>query len=75
MQRSAGTDQGGDRVSKHDAATGYIRRIRNEAKRRYAYTYWKHLLGYYNAPARPATLSFMAAQAVEMQLRELVKEA
>jgi len=55
----------------NDAATKYIRRIRNPQKRLYAELYLAHLLGG-PEPGRPPSLSLMAAQAVEIELRELV---
>lgn len=60
-------------------ASKYVRQIRNKVKRAYA----EQLLGYYavtgKVPAgmtrRPIGLSVMAAQAVEMRLREILRSA
>ena len=57
---------------KRKAVNRYITRIRNPLKRAYAlgYSYW--LTGMAErAPQRPVDLSYMAAQAVEMELRDL----
>jgi hypothetical protein len=52
----------------------YIRAIRNNIKRAYAYDYAQYLLGKRrDAPMEPTGLSYMARQAVRMQLHELIK--
>jgi hypothetical protein len=52
-------------------AQNYIRRIRNPAKKDYAWDYFYHLKREWPEPVKPAGLSYMAAQAVEMRLMEL----
>jgi hypothetical protein len=48
----------------------YIRRIRNPLKRAYAQAYWKWLASGQQGPEpeRDPSLSYMAAQAVRMEL-------
>jgi len=50
----------------------YIAGIRNQAKRGYAHDVADALWNGRPLPERPANLGTMAAQAVEMRLRELV---
>jgi hypothetical protein len=59
-----------------DPAYAWMRRIRNLAKRDYAERYLGWTLGIYKAePERPASLSYMAAQAVRLRLSELLEAA
>lgn len=52
----------------------YCRSIRNYDKRKYAWAYRDFLRCYTTeAPPRPDNLSVMAAQAVEMRLRECMR--
>lgn len=51
----------------------YMRRIRNKAKKHYAFAYWQYKLGHSIEPQQPADLSYMAAQAVRMNINELLK--
>lgn len=50
----------------------YVRRIRNSDKRWYASTYLAYALGEQGEPSRPAGLSYMAAQAVRMEINEIL---
>ena len=52
------------------SAQAYIRRIRNAAKRDYATRYWAWLSRAGPHPDEPEELSYMAAQAVRLQLHE-----
>jgi hypothetical protein len=52
-------------------AQDYIRRIKNPAKKDYAWDYFYHLKEEWPEPVKPPKLNSMAAQAVEMRLREL----
>lgn len=54
----------------HGEVATYIGRIRNAAKRAYAIAYARHLSGG-PRPEPPASLSYMAAQAVRMQLEAM----
>jgi hypothetical protein len=45
-------------------AEKYIRKIRNNDKRAYAWSYYRFLRGMSDAPSRPDSLSVIAAQAV-----------
>jgi hypothetical protein len=56
----------------HPALT-YTNRIRNPVKRGYAQQYLTALAFHDEVPKRPAGLSTMAAQAVEMNLRDLTR--
>ena len=56
-----------------DLAQKYIRRIRNTNKRIYAQRFWDYLNGY--MPIEPSHgLSYMAAQAVRMELHRIYRE-
>lgn len=54
------------------AADRYVHRIRNQRKRAYAAAYWRFLRGVDPEPER-GELSVMAAQAVRMELREIMR--
>jgi hypothetical protein len=54
-------------------ADTYLRRIRNPGKAGHAQAVWEALCLGEPLPARPAELSVMAAQAVELRLADLVK--
>ena len=54
-------------------AENYIGRLQNEAKRKYATSYFRSLQGI-GVAVRPPDLSVMAAQAVRMQLTEILGE-
>ena len=60
---------------KFTAASRYIESLRHAAKKRYARDYYQWLrsgeLG--DMPNDPASLSYMAAQAVRMNLREIME--
>jgi hypothetical protein len=52
----------------------YIRAIRNDEKKKYALCYLDYLRGdQVNEPCHDNTLSYMGAQAVRMNLHELIK--
>ena len=53
-------------------AARYIDRIRNERKRAYAGAYWRYLRGFEHEPNSDG-LSVMAAQAVRLQLAEIIR--
>jgi hypothetical protein len=53
-----------------DGAARYIRAIRNRVKRAYAVAYLAYRLGEGPEPADPRDLSYMAAQAVRMNLAD-----
>jgi hypothetical protein len=59
-------------------ANAYVRRIRNQAKRRYAHAYLGYLIafpGSESPPADPPDLSYMGAQAVRIALSNLIERA
>ncbi len=58
-------------LSTEDRAHAYIRAIRNKTKRAYADRYWRYLKGTYPWEPDRGTLSYMAAQAVQMQLSKI----
>lgn len=53
-------------------ARHYCKRRRNPHKRKYALAYMRHLTDGWPAPPRPRQLGVMGAQAVEMDLRDLL---
>ena len=54
-------------------ATAYIKRIKNAAKRKYAMSYLAYLYGTTHLePDDPHNLSYMAAQAVRIELRRIL---
>ena len=58
-----------------NTAESYIRRIRNVSKRAYAEAYLRWLRAgrpEHQEPLRPNNLSYMAAQAVRLELYDLV---
>jgi hypothetical protein len=64
-----------DRLAEGNA---YVRRIRNEAKRRYAHAYLGYLIafpGSESPPADPSDLSYMGAQAVRLALSDIIERA
>ena len=62
----------GERCWPTPEADTYLRRIRNQDKAAHAWAVWEALCLDEPVPARPAGLSAMAAQAVELRLAELV---
>ncbi len=48
----------------------YLRRIRNDRKRNYGYALWHSIANGAEPPDRPDNLSYMAVQAVSMDLRK-----
>jgi hypothetical protein len=52
----------------------YISRIRNTKKRQYAFAYLEFLLGKTSEPER-GELSYMAAQAVRINLHDIMKQS
>jgi hypothetical protein len=63
-----------ERARIQQATWAYIQAIRNPLKRHYALLMIGHLSEGMPEPERPSGLSFMAAQAVRMQLAELRRE-
>lgn len=57
-----------DRGTHENAARDYIERIRNPLKRDYAASFYHYLLNGGKEPERPEELSYMAAQAVRLEL-------
>jgi hypothetical protein len=54
-------------------ARAYVHSIRNQAKAKYAHAYADFLLGYGQEPdSRTFQLSFMGAQAVRLQLSDII---
>jgi len=53
------------------AAWGYVRRIKNAAKKEYAEKYFDYCDGNGPEPERPKNLSYMGAQAVRIHLSNL----
>ena len=62
-------------AGRRDAATLYVRLIRNPVKRAYAAAYALHLCGVEPMPEKPAGLSYMAAQAVRLRLTALAADS
>ena len=59
--------------AKHKAILRYAAKMRNTDKRWYAITYGMAKLYGHSPPSRPKGLSHMAAQAVEMEVREILQ--
>lgn len=51
-----------------------MRRIRNKAKKHYAFEYWHYVLGNKRYPFTPSELSMMAAQAVRMNIDKIMAD-
>lgn len=62
-------------ASRRESPDGYVASVRNPAKRQHARAVCAALAAGRPAPARPAGLSLMAAQAVEMRLAAIMKGA
>ena len=60
-------------IVKLDKAKKYVSRIKNKAKREYAEKYLNYLSGKGEEPEEDKGLSFMARQAVRMQLQDLTE--
>lgn len=56
-----------------EQAQQYIRAIRSVPKRQYAESYFRHLTTGTASPERPENLSYMAAQAVRLELSGMLE--